>query len=68
MSLFYLGPKGTFSYLAALKYTNNQEELVPKENLYEVIQAVHTHPKSTAIVPIENAIEGTINVVADNLV
>ncbi|SUK12613.1 prephenate dehydratase [Staphylococcus agnetis] len=68
MSLFYLGPKGTFSYLAALKYEKDPNQLIPKENLYEVIQAVQANPQSKAIVPIENAIEGTINVVADNLV
>lgn len=46
MSLFYLGPKGTFSYLAALKYEKDLNQLIPKENLYEVIQAVQANPQS----------------------
>lgn len=68
MTLYYLGPKGTFSYLAALKYNTNDESFIPKENLYEVITALKSDASSRAIVPIENAIEGTINVVADSLV
>ena len=68
MTLYYLGPKGTFSYLAALKYNANDDTFIPKENLYEVITSLKSDPSAQAIVPIENAIEGTINVVADSLV
>lgn len=68
MSLYYLGPKGTFSYLAALKYQAHPDTFIPKENLYEVVTSLKTDTSSQAIVPIENSIEGTINVVADSLV
>lgn len=43
MTLFYLGPKGTFSYLAALKLqsqTNQKEQLVERSNLYEVMSSL----------------------------
>ena len=69
-TLYYLGPKGTFSYLAAQHYAKQQEEpyhFIPKANLYEVVHAVSQHDGARALVPIENSIEGTINIVADAL-
>ena len=39
----------------------------PKSNLFEVIKAVADDDTSIGIVPIENSIEGTINIVADAL-
>lgn len=44
MRLYYLGPKGTFSYLAAKTYLSEEEVTYsPKSNLYEVIKAVNSH-------------------------
>ncbi|MBL0847606.1 ACT domain-containing protein [Mammaliicoccus fleurettii] len=68
MKLYYLGPLGTFSHMAALKYKQNEiEEYIPKSNLYEVVKAIETDPQNIAIAPIENSIEGTINIIADSL-
>lgn len=68
MKLYYLGPKGTFSYLAAKQYKSEPEmDFEAKSNLYEVVQAVSNDDNSIAVVPIENSIEGTINIVADAL-
>ncbi|QLK86425.1 prephenate dehydratase domain-containing protein [Staphylococcus sp. 17KM0847] len=71
MYLYYLGPQGTFSYLAAQQYCNDKHEhivLSPKNQLHEVMTALIDDTDGQAIVPIENAIEGTINIVADTLV
>jgi len=68
MRLYYLGPKGTFSYLASQKLIlENDIEYLAKSNLHEVIKAVSSDDNSIGIVPIENSIEGTINIVADAL-
>ncbi|MEB6171375.1 prephenate dehydratase domain-containing protein [Staphylococcus pseudoxylosus] len=68
MKLYYLGPKGTFSYLAATQYQSETDiDYVSKSNLYEVVAAVSEDDDSIAVVPIENSIEGTINIVADAL-
>ena len=68
MRLYYLGPKGTFSYLASQKFiSENEIEYSAKTNLHEVIKAVSSNDQSVGIVPIENSIEGTINIVADSL-
>lgn len=68
MKLYYLGPLGTFSHMAALKYKREEiEEYIPKSNLYEVVKAIESDPQNIAIAPIENSIEGTINIIADSL-
>ncbi len=70
MTLYYLGPKGTFSYLAALKLMAQSQQddcLAEKDNLYEVMTSLQKETTATAIVPIENSIEGTINIIADTL-
>lgn len=39
MQLYYLGPKGTFSYLACRQYfSENEATFQPKSNLFEVIK------------------------------
>ncbi|WRN81468.1 prephenate dehydratase domain-containing protein [Staphylococcus aureus] len=68
MQLYYLGPKGTFSYLACRQYfSENEATFQPKSNFFEVIKAVADDDTSIGVVPIENSIEGTINIVADAL-
>lgn len=68
MKLYYLGPLGTFSHMAALKYKLDEiTEYIPKSNLYEVVKAIEADPENIAIAPIENSIEGTINIIADSL-
>ncbi|KAA1039571.1 prephenate dehydratase [Macrococcus equipercicus] len=67
MKVYYLGPEGTFSYQAAVKYQPHAD-LVPCQSLYEVVEQFNQHTNSQAIVPIENAIEGTINLIADELI
>ena len=68
MQLYYLGPKGTFSYLACRQYfSENEATFQPKSNLFEVIKSVADDDTSIGVVPIENSIEGTINIVADAL-
>ncbi|WRM64290.1 prephenate dehydratase domain-containing protein [Staphylococcus aureus] len=68
MQLYYLGPKGTFSYLACRQYfSENEATFQPKSNLFEVIKAVADDDTSIGVVPIENSIEGTINIAADAL-
>lgn len=39
MQLYYLGPKGTFSYLACRQYfSENEATFQPKSNFFEVIK------------------------------
>lgn len=61
-----LGPKGTFSHLAAMRYAED-EPIKPYPSIYQVIQAVNSGEVDKGIVPIENSIEGSINVTLDAL-
>jgi len=65
----YLGPEGTFAHDAVLAYTNGAEcELVEFPEISELIYAVDSCIVDKALVPIENALEGTVNITADMLV
>ncbi|WP_027407118.1 prephenate dehydratase [Anaerovibrio sp. RM50] len=69
-TLGYLGPVGTHSEAAAL-YLNEQLpekcRLVPLANIYAAIHAVETGAVDTCLVPVENSIEGSINITLDTL-
>lgn len=63
----YLGPQGTFSHLAALEYFGTDAPLCAYSSIYSLIMAVNSGEIEKAIVPIENSIEGSVNVTLDTL-
>lgn len=63
----YLGPQGTFSHLAALRYFSENTDLVPYPSIYSLIKAADSGEIESAIVPIENSIEGSVNATLDTL-
>src|SRR5690606_26198671 len=63
----YLGPKGTFTKLAA-DLTFNGEEKISYKTIPQCIDAVENDEVDIAVVPIENAIEGTVLLTLDYLV
>ena len=65
--LGYLGPEGTFSHQAAIEWSQGREELIEFKTINSVIEAVNNGEIERAIVPIENSIEGAINVTLDML-
>ncbi|MMZ60415.1 P-protein [compost metagenome] len=68
MKIAYLGPKGTFSEEAAQRYFNQDEvEFTMYDTIPDVIDAVGEDKVERAIVPLENTIEGTINMTIDTL-
>jgi prephenate dehydratase len=67
MRVGYLGPEGTVSHDALLS-ANGQFEPVPQPTLPEAVLAVHEGAVDRALVPIENALEGSVNPVLDALV
>ena len=69
MKIAYLGPKGTFSEEAAMRYFAGQNiEPVMYKAIPDVLDAVEEHAVDQGIVPIENAIEGTITMTTDGLI
>lgn len=63
----YLGPKGTFTKLAADTAFNSGEKLAYK-TIPQSIDAVINGEVDIVVVPIENAIEGTVHLTIDYLV
>lgn len=64
----YLGPPGTFTH-EAVKASGDQPnlELVPMPTIYDTILGVHDGNLDRALVPIENSLEGSVNVTLDAL-
>jgi len=69
LKLGFLGPRGTFSEEAAVRYlTALQADLVPYPTIPEVIRAVAEGQVEEGIIPTENSLGGAINVSLDMLV
>jgi prephenate dehydratase len=66
--LAYLGPPGTFTEEALLSLPEAAgAELLPLGTVPEVVNAVATGDAAAGLVPIENSIEGSVNVTLDAL-
>jgi len=66
--LAYLGPPGTFTEEALLSAPEASDaEPVPMQTVPEVIAAVEAGDVDGGVVPIENSIEGSVNVTLDTL-
>lgn len=68
LRIAYLGPRASFTNLAALKKFGSQVEYVSSENIPEVFQRVENHDCDYGVVPIENSIEGAVTHTFDLLV
>ena len=72
-TLGFLGPKGTHSEEVA-RYLNSEQKgagrqwsLIPYTSIYDVICAVEQGQIDRCVVPVENSIEGSINITLDTL-
>jgi prephenate dehydratase len=64
----YLGPPGTFTEQALLSQDDlATADIVPVDTIVDVIRATESGELDLGFVPIENAIEGTVNVANDTL-
>ena len=62
----FLGPEGTFTSQAASRAVADAER-VPLATIAEVIAAVRNGEAALGVVPIENSIEGSVNLTLDEL-
>lgn len=68
MKIGYLGPRGTFSEEAASLYFEKQDvQLVAFQTILDVLEELQSGTIDKAVVPIENTVEGSINVTVDSL-
>jgi len=62
----YLGPRGTFSHEAMIKYTGEKEYIsVDYPSIPDIFAALQKNLLDEAILPIENSIEGAVNATMD---
>lgn len=76
LTLAFLGPEGTFSHLAAIKYQQNcashnaprsHINLQPFSTIAQLLYAVEQGVADLGIAPAENSVEGSVNVTTDLL-
>ncbi len=71
LSIAFLGPVGTFSYLAVEAYLQRkklgQVSLHEFYSFYDVLSSVETKALNVAVVPVENLVEGSISETLDFL-
>jgi len=65
----YLGPEGTFSQEALLRYSEGLTDLalIPLPTIIDVIKSIDRGDAEEGVVPIENSIEGSVNITQDIL-
>ena len=68
MKIAFLGPAGTFSELAARLCAGPDDELIPFSSFPALTSAVETGIADTAVLPIENSIEGSVSGTLDLLI
>jgi len=61
----FLGPETTFSHQAAIKQFGHSSEFIPSHNIESVFRQVEQSKCDYGVVPVENSIEGTINLTLD---
>lgn len=67
-TIAYLGPPGTFSEEAAIRYGGPRAARLPLASLPAVVTAVETGVADLGVLPIENVLEGSVNVTLDLLI
>lgn len=65
----YLGPEGTFTQEALLKYAGslNDITLIPLPTIVDVIKSIDRGEADEGVVPIENSLEGSVHITQDIL-
>ncbi|EAE6700246.1 TPA: prephenate dehydratase [Listeria monocytogenes] len=66
MKIAYLGPAASFTHAAAVK-AFPKEEMIAKSTIPDCIMAIEKEDVDVAVVPIENTIEGSVNITLDYL-
>lgn len=67
MKLFYLGPEGSYTQIAA-ELIASGEVLTPSNSIKKIITSVDENPKAKGIMPLENSLEGIVRESIDNII
>ncbi|MBS7623366.1 prephenate dehydratase [Candidatus Bathyarchaeota archaeon] len=67
MRVAYLGPRGTFTEQAARSYFLDNAEFLECKDIPEIFTVVSSGSAEFGVVPVENSIEGSVNIALDML-
>ncbi len=67
-SMAYLGPEGTFTHAAAQKIFGSHCDYMSCPSIHDVFKQVEQKKVAFGIVPIENSLEGVVNMTLDELI
>lgn len=68
LRIAYLGPAGTWSEAAALRYAGSSATLLPFTSMGGVVSAVETGLAGSGVLPVENSLEGAVGTTLDLLI
>lgn len=60
LSVVYLGPEGTFSHFAGLRYLGASSEYTPRPHIEGVFASVASGEADLGVAPIENSLQGAV--------
>ncbi len=63
----FLGPIGTYSYEAATRFFGTSGRLIPCASITEIFEEMEQNYATSAVVPVENSIEGSVRETLDML-
>ncbi len=68
LNIAFLGPETTFSHQAAVRKFGHAAEFCPANNIGDIFNMVEKGHADYGVVPIENSIEGVVNLTLDSFV
>jgi chorismate mutase / prephenate dehydratase len=68
LTVAFLGPEATFSHLAAQAYFGTSTCFMPQPTIFNVFDEVEKGKIQYGVVPVENSLEGSINLTLDQLI
>jgi len=68
MNIAFLGPEASFSHLAARLHFGTSSHFLPQPGISRVFDEVEKGAVEWGVVPVENSLEGSVNVTLDRLV
>lgn len=68
ITVAYLGPEASFSHLAAQSHFGTSTRFSPQATIFRVFDEVERGKVQWGVVPVENSLEGSVNLTLDRLI
>ena len=68
ITVAYLGPEASFSHLAAQSHFGTSTRFFPQATIFQVFDEVERRKVGWGVVPVENSLEGSVNLTLDRLI